>query len=62
MDMTNGICKHVYEETVDYICRHCDKPTHKTKWLAWQQEHKKYQKEMNVWSKDYENPTVWWSI
>jgi len=56
------ICSHVYEETIDYICRNCDQPTHKTKWLAWQQEHKKYQKEMNVWSREYENPTVWWSI
>ena len=26
------------------------------------EEHKKHQKEKNVYSKEYENPTVWWSI
>ena len=56
------LCQHIYEETEDFICRHCDQPTHKTKWLAWRQEHKKYQKELNVYSREYENPTVWWSI
>lgn len=56
------LCQHIYEETEDFICRHCDQPTHKTKWLAWRQEHKKYQKAMNVYSREYKNPTVWWSI
>jgi hypothetical protein len=56
------ICQHVYKETEDFICRHCDQPTHKTKWLAWRQMHKKHQKELNVYSKEYANPTIWWSI
>ena len=56
------LCQHIYEETEDFICRHCDQPTHKTKWLAWRQMHKKHQKELNVYSREYKNPTVWWSI
>jgi len=56
------ICSHVYEETKDFICLNCDQPTHKTKWLAQRQIHKKHQKRMNVYSREYKNPVVWWSI